>query len=40
MKAFRFSFKSEPLWMLLLALAPAVLGLLAFFAIFVLRLGH
>jgi hypothetical protein len=28
MKLIRFSFKSEPVWMLLLSLAPAVVGLL------------
>jgi hypothetical protein len=29
MKTFGFSFKSEPIWMLLFSLGPALLGLLA-----------
>jgi hypothetical protein len=38
MKPFRFSFKSEPIWMLLSSLAPAVLGLLiALFVVLVLK---
>jgi hypothetical protein len=38
MKPFRFSFKSEPIWMLLFSLAPAVLGLLiALFVVLVLK---
>lgn len=41
MKPFGFSFKSEPIWMLFFALAPAVLGLLgALFVILVLQQGR
>jgi hypothetical protein len=40
-KAFGFSFKSEPIWMLLFSLAPAVVGLLvALFVVLVLKLGR
>ena len=28
MKAFKFSFKSEPVWMLIFSAVPAVIGLL------------
>jgi hypothetical protein len=38
MKPFRFSFMSEPLWMLVFSLAPAVSGLLiVFFVVLILR---
>jgi len=37
MKAFRFSFKSEPIWMLLFSLGPAVFGLLALVAVLALK---
>jgi hypothetical protein len=40
MKAFTFSFKSEPIWILLLSLAPAVLGLLALFIVLILKQGR
>lgn len=40
MKIFRFSFKSEPIWMLLFSVGPAVLGLLALFVVLVLKRGR
>jgi hypothetical protein len=37
MKLIRFSFKSEPIWMFLFSLAPAVLGLLVILLALLLR---
>jgi hypothetical protein len=37
MKAFRFSFKSEPIWMLLFSFGAAVLGLLVLLVAWLLR---
>jgi hypothetical protein len=37
-KPFRFSFKREPIWMLVFALGPAILGILvALLVIFVVK---
>ena len=41
MKLFRFSFKLEPIWMLVFSLGPAVVGLLiVLFIVLVLKLGR
>jgi hypothetical protein len=37
MKVIRFSFKSEPIWMLLFSFAPAVVGLLLLLMVWLLR---
>lgn len=37
MKVIRFTFKSEPIWMLVFSLAPMVLGLLVFLLALLLR---
>ena len=36
-KLFSFSFKSEPIWMLMFSFAPAVLGLLILLVVVLLR---
>jgi len=41
MKSFGFSFKSEPIWMLVLSLGPAVLVLvIVLFFVLVLKTDH
>jgi hypothetical protein len=41
MKVFRFSFKLEPIWMLVFSLGPAVVGsLIVLFVILVMKLGR
>lgn len=40
MKPLRFSFKSEPIWMLLFSLGPATLGLLVLLVVLILRHGR
>ena len=41
MKLFRFSFKLEPIWMLVFLLGPAVSGLLiALVVVLILKLGR
>jgi hypothetical protein len=41
MKLFRFSFKLEPIWMLVFSLGPAVVGLLiVLFVVVVLKSGR
>lgn len=37
MNVTRFSFKSEPIWMLVFSLAPAVVGLLLFLLALLIR---
>ncbi len=38
MNLYRFSFKSEPLWILAFALAPAILGILILVVVKILNL--